>query len=96
MTLSLVHVVHGAVSPGADAVLLNSVMDIVAVAKAGGADGTSGAVAGGSSSQGWKGADWARWAPALESGIPGDGRHVLPCRAGIVRKSGYGMLPQIE
>ena len=35
MALSLVHVVHRAVSLGADAVLLNSVMDIVAVAKTG-------------------------------------------------------------
>ena len=32
---------------------------------------------------------------APESGIQGVGRHSRPCRAGIVLKSGYGMLPQI-
>ena len=30
-----------------------------------------------------------------ESGAPGAGRHSQPCRAGIVRKSGYDMLSQI-
>ena len=30
-----------------------------------------------------------------ESGVPSVDRHSQPCRAGIVLKSGYGMLPQI-